>query len=181
MRTTWIFVVLGHEGNRVPLGNLGRHGHFYQMEYCQRRPSMEADQAWNVITHIHSSRLGALGQWDATDDVAWYAVQLGCLNLLRQWSFSPRRDAWAQNPEMDQFIRKWRPPRLRANGLATNASVYEWDQAVLNGTCWGDTGTIIRHYPTEPDERVRFDTGTLHKCRNFGRSRVYGRSFAERE
>ncbi|KAK7943316.1 uncharacterized protein PG986_012429 [Apiospora aurea] len=157
---------------------------FTKSGYFQRKPSEEVDQAWDALLPKHpigipASKLAALGQSDSADDASWvrhpgdanqilalpeYAVQLGCLNLLRQWSFSPQRDAWAQNPKMDYSY--------LASFQGDEPIVWERMHQCLERIkqalmCWGDTGTIIWHYPTEPGERVHFDMGTLHKCRNF--------------
>ncbi|KAI2994338.1 transcriptional regulator family: Fungal Specific TF [Aspergillus niger] len=125
---------------------------------------------------IPADRLQSLGQLDSADDPAWvrdpgdasailalpeYAVQLGCLNFLRQLGY--RSD--------DNFTHL---PSFQGENSLVWDRAYQCIERLRHAImCWGDVGAVTLYYngettsETELFRDVSFDFGTLHYCRNF--------------
>ncbi|KAK3688792.1 hypothetical protein B0T22DRAFT_407429 [Podospora appendiculata] len=151
--------------------------------YFGFKPTDDVEDAWNKLLPTHpigipSSRLGDLGQTD--DPTTWardpnnsdailalpeYAVQLGCLNFLRQLGYRSERDFNALKAFQGGDALVWERAYQCLERLR---------QAIM---CWSDVGAIALYYDDHevavpkglPDRErdVSFDFGTLHKCRNF--------------
>ncbi|KAK0702771.1 hypothetical protein B0H67DRAFT_604467 [Lasiosphaeris hirsuta] len=146
-------------------------------------PTDKIEQAWIDLLPQHpisipSSRLKDLGQSLAVDDPAWvrdprnpdsvlalpeYAVQLGCLNLMRQTAYRLDRDysnlaAFKGNESL-----VWERTYQCAERLR---------QAFM---CWSDVTPVGRYYTTPMEDPMKtnrglvFDFGTFQRCRDFER------------
>ncbi|GAQ47691.1 hypothetical protein CBS76997_1563 [Aspergillus niger] len=157
------------------------HQFSIKTSYFSFRPTQEIEDAWNELLPQHpisipADRLQSLGQLDSADDPAWvrdpgdasailalpeYAVQLGCLNFLRQLGY--RSD--------DNFTHL---PSFQGENSLVWDRAYQCIERLRHAImCWGDVGAVTLYYngettsETELFRDVSFDFGTLHYCRNF--------------
>ncbi|KAL2129311.1 hypothetical protein VTI74DRAFT_7957 [Chaetomium olivicolor] len=146
-------------------------------------PSDQIENAWNGLLPKHpiaipSSRLGDLGRAGSEDDPSWvrdpknpdailalpeYAVQLACLNFLRQVGYRAERDF--------TYLK-----RFSGGEDLVWERAYQCLERLRHAImCWGDVSAIPLFYddhgrPTqEGTDRndVSFDFGSLEYCRNF--------------
>ncbi|SPQ23033.1 64a0ad20-e7e3-43d1-b9e2-d08983336c34 [Thermothielavioides terrestris] len=148
-------------------------------------PTDQIEDAWDELLPKHpisisASRLHDLAQPGPADAPTWvrnpedpdsilalpeYAVQLGCLNFLRQVGYRTSRDYTHLKAFQGGEDLVWERAYQCLERLR---------QAVM---CWGDVGAITLYYDdhgkpnempgSESDRDVSFDFGTLHYCRNF--------------
>ena len=92
-------------------------------------------------------------------------VQLGCLNFLRQWSYSADRDFSYLASFQGEDPVVWDRAHQCLERLR---------EAVM---CWADTGVLLKYFNPSPKEgeenQLVFDMGTYHYCRNFEKIRAW--------
>jgi hypothetical protein len=158
-------------------------------------PTQDLEDAWAEVLPEHpiaipTSKLPELGHSDP-DDPEWirhpsepdlilgipeYAAQLGCLNYIRQWSYSAQRDfSYLASFQGDDRAAQWE---------RTHRCLERLRQAVM---CWADTGVLIKYWPNaeqaarRPGEMQHYDMGTYHHCRDFERIRDWTEENGVRE
>ncbi|KAK4240936.1 hypothetical protein C8A03DRAFT_41566 [Achaetomium macrosporum] len=164
---------------------------FTKSRFFGLEPTQEIEDAWSEILPEHpisipASKLGALNQSYPADDGDWirdpedpdailgipeYAAQLGCLNYLRQWSYSAQRDySYLASFQSSDRVAQWERAHRCLERLR---------QAVM---CWSDTGSLIKYWPDKnaaadrPGEVLHYDMGTYHYCRDFDKIQDWTRA-----